>query len=146
LKNGGLQALEAIAPPTKLGAGLPVRFLDVTTMEGNNRQRASVTGTYFLSQGLVTADISHDQKYLIYSLNKEVVTIKEAANPDSVVFEFHAAKANKFTDEVRQLKHLHLDMSFGDLATKSITGGILPQIWGIQARTPEVEKMLQRPY
>merc|ERR1719386_603630 len=105
-----------------------------------------MTGAYFLSKGLVIADISHDQKYLIYKLNKETVTIREAANPEIIVFEFHAAKANKFTDKVKQLKHMHLDMSFGDLATKTITGGILPQIWGIQARTPEVEQMLHRPY
>jgi hypothetical protein len=146
LKHGGLAALEAVAPPAKLGAGLPLRFLDVTTVDGDKRQQASITGTYFLSQGLVIADISHDEQYMVYKLNKEHVKIFESENPESVVFEFHAAKANKFTDKLKQLKHLHLDMEFGDLATKSITGGILPQIWGIQARTSEVEQMLHRPY
>jgi len=142
----GMAKIAAMAPPAKLGAGVPMRFLDLTSMDEEGEKKVNVAGIYHLAHSMLIADVKHDNRYLAYKLNKEAVFIRESAQPDKPVLEFFAAKANKFTDMKKQLQHLHLDMNFGDISKRTIGNGILPQLWGLQARTPEVMKMLHKPY
>eukprot|EP00438_Fugacium_kawagutii_P001111 Skav218102 [mRNA] locus=scaffold759:61921:63735:- [translate_table: standard] len=65
----------------------------------------------------------------------------------SIVFLIVAAHAgNEFPDDWRlQLKYMHLDLLILEMPRKNEFKGILPEIWGLLPRSPEVEAMLSPP-
>lgn len=65
----------------------------------------------------------------------------------SIGFLIVAAHAgNEFPDDWRlQLKYMHLDLLILEMPRKNEFKGILPEIWGIVPRSPEVEAMLSPP-
>lgn len=65
----------------------------------------------------------------------------------SVSFMIHASPAGtEFQDDIqKQVENLHLDWINLDMSPNGRFSGILPQIWGMQPRSPEVEGMLIAP-
>eukprot|EP00438_Fugacium_kawagutii_P001110 Skav218101 [mRNA] locus=scaffold759:45738:47477:- [translate_table: standard] len=65
----------------------------------------------------------------------------------SIAFLIVAAHAgNEFPDDWRlQLKYMHLDLVILEMPRKNEFKGILPEIWGLLPRSPEVEAMLSPP-
>ena len=65
----------------------------------------------------------------------------------SVSFMIHASPAGtEFPDDIqKQMENMHLDWINLDMSPNGRFSGILPQIWGMQPRSPEVESMLIAP-
>jgi len=65
----------------------------------------------------------------------------------SVSFMIHASPAGtEFPDDIqKQVENMHLDWINLDMSPNGRFAGILPQIWGMQPRSPEVESMLIAP-
>ena len=65
----------------------------------------------------------------------------------SVSFMIHASPAGtEFPDDIqKQVENMHLDWINLDMSPNGRFSGILPQIWGMQPRSPEVESMLIAP-
>ena len=65
----------------------------------------------------------------------------------SVSFMIHASPAGtEFPDDIqKQVENMHLDWINLDMSPNGRFSGILPQIWGMQPRSPEVEGMLIAP-
>ena len=65
----------------------------------------------------------------------------------SVSFMIHASPAGtEFPDDIqKQVENTHLDWINLDMSPNARFTGILPQIWGMQPRSPKVEGMLIAP-
>eukprot|EP00930_Biecheleria_cincta_P019916 TRINITY_DN15088_c0_g1_i1.p1 TRINITY_DN15088_c0_g1~~TRINITY_DN15088_c0_g1_i1.p1 ORF type:complete len:1217 (-),score=139.46 TRINITY_DN15088_c0_g1_i1:45-3695(-) len=148
---GGSEAVRATIKRPAAGSNhsrsRPGEFSQLEIRLGDKVLKRLQSQLYSVAGGLVRfgAGVQHGHRARLHSSSTQMEYLHvETASISFVIYGSHAG--TDFPDDVDlQAKYSHLDLHVMDIRGVDRLGGILPEIWGLQPRSPEVESMLIPP-
>lgn len=148
---GGSEAVRATIKRPEAGANhsrsRPVEFNQLEIRLGDKVLKRLQSQLYSVAGGSVRfgAGVQHGHRARLHSSSTQMEYLHvETASVSFVIYGSHAG--TDFPDDVKlQAKYSHLDLHVMDIRGVDRLGGILPEIWGLTPRSPEVESMLTPP-
>jgi len=134
--------IEMVDPDLLNGeTAFPVLGANLTTIRLSVGDKQLVVGNHSLSAGAVSISVAPlGKSSRIGNGFVERVEIKG----DGIHVRFTSAKAQKFSDEAKQVKALHLDCEFVKF-NRTAARGPLPEMWGLQPLSTETMLLLVPP-
>jgi hypothetical protein len=148
---GGSEAVRATIKRPEAGANhsrsRPGDFSQLEIRLGDKVLKRLQSQLYSVAGGSLRfgAGVQHGDRARLHSSSTQMEYLHvETASVSFVIYGSHAG--TDFPDDVNlQAKYSHLDLHVMDIRGVDRLGGILPEIWGLTPRSPEVEGMLTPP-